>query len=815
MRLRLDRIAISNFRGIRKLELRLGGDSIAVVGPNGSGKSSIADAVDFVLTGRINRLTGEGAGQLKLSEHGPHIDADPSEGNVELEFRLEDGAATVSLTRTLAAPGDLVSSESLPDPLREFVGLANDSGGHLLTRKDILEFVRVQPSERARRVAQLLRIEHLDQIRKELAGAAKVAKRQLEDHETRLGALERSVCDCFNPPTASLEEVPNRVNELRRMLGAAPLQDASDPDQWFTGLARAEGPRVAGDSTSLRSLVERLERWVASIGAVVRDVSELLHQARSFREDQVRLASMRADDLLRRGLGLLEEDRCPLCLTEWDQTELREFLETRLQEGAAMSAELESWRARRSGAAVALETGVEMLRSMTVRVDQRDPEIAAPLRRLGDCVLQVVELVPADILDPSAALDQAQEGLQNLREVATALNMGALKELVRQGDVEEGPDVARRILSDARSAYESLTAERSRGGAIKRCAAELAAASRLFLQTRNQVLSETYDAIAGRFSALYRRVHRSDEGSFSAALKPTKAGVDFQVDFYGRGSYPPAALHSEGHQDSMGVLLFLALAEHLSGGSLPLVVLDDVLMSVDKGHRRGMAELLKEEYCDTQFVITTHDEVWWRQLLSLGVARRKTAIKFKAWDIQEGPVIARNAAVMLGEAKQALEEGDVPRAAHALRRAVEVYLPEICHGLGAPVRYRDDGSWQAGDFMNGVQSRYASILKKGKKAAEGWEQDTKPWEERDARRLEVFNAFGTEAWAVNPMVHWNEWADLGVNDFSPVVAAYDGLFSMLTCPNCESCLYVQEEGATETTLRCDCATVNWNLKPKS
>ena len=816
MPLSLERITISQFRGVRHLELHPGGESIAVVGPNGSGKSSIADAIDFVLTGRISRLTGEGAGQLKLSEHGRHVDADPGEGHVELEFRVGDGGSTISLRRTLPDPTNLTSSQNaLPDALQRYMGLANESGGHLLTRKDILDFVRVQPSERGRHIAQLLRIEDLDQIRKELAGAAKIGKRELEDHETRLGALKRSVCECFDPPASGLADVPGRVNELRTVLGADPLPGTAEPDQWLTGLAEAQRAQVSDDGLSLRNLVERLARWVDGVGDTVGQITQVVKDDRKLREDETRLASMRAHDLLRRGLRLLEEDLCPLCLTGWNQVELKELLETRLQDGAAMSADVESWRARRSKAAITLEAGAELLASLTTRVRRDSPETTAVLSRLHDSVVQVTALLPEDVLDDPVSADRSGEALRNLQEAASNLDFGELEALVPEGHVEEGPDVARRTLSDAASAYRSLLAERARGVAIERCARELAAVSRLFLKTRDQVLTETYDAIAERFSAMYRRVHRSDEGSFSANLTPTKAGVDFEVDFYGRGSFPPAALHSEGHQDSMGVLLFLALAEHLAGGNLPLVVLDDVLMSVDKGHRRAMAELLKEEYPDTQFVITTHDEVWWRQLLSLGVAKRKTAVKFKAWDIKEGPLIARNAAAMLGEAKQAVEEGDVPRAAHALRRAMEVHLPEISHGLGAPVRYRDDGAWQVGDFLNGVQGRYSSLLKKGRKAAESWNQDTKEWDERDAKRQDVFKAFGTEAWAVNPMVHWNEWADLGVNDFAPVVGAYEGLFSLLTCPKCESCLYVQEEGATETVLRCDCSTVNWNLKPKT
>lgn len=56
-----------------------------------------------------------------------------------------------------------------------------------------------------------------------------------------------------------------------------------------------------------------------------------------------------------------------------------------------------------------------------------------------------------------------------------------------------------------------------------------------------------------------------------------------------------------------------------SAGPTTFLILDDVLMSVDAEHRRAVAEMLRKEYPNTQFVITTRDEVWARQLQSVGI----------------------------------------------------------------------------------------------------------------------------------------------------------------------------------------------------
>ncbi len=113
-----------------------------------------------------------------------------------------------------------------------------------------------------------------------------------------------------------------------------------------------------------------------------------------------------------------------------------------------------------------------------------------------------------------------------------------------------------------------------------------------FEAARNEVLGRLYDQIKDRFVGLYRQLNGSHEDNFSASLRPEEAGLLLEVDFYGRGTHPPHALHSEGHQDSMGLCLYLALAERITHGVIDVVMLDDVVMSVDAEHRRQVCHLL-------------------------------------------------------------------------------------------------------------------------------------------------------------------------------------------------------------------------------
>src|SRR5258708_37535028 len=68
-------------------------------------------------------------------------------------------------------------------------------------------------------------------------------------------------------------------------------------------------------------------------------------------------------------------------------------------------------------------------------------------------------------------------------------------------------------------------------------------------------------------------------------------------------------------------------------------LLDDVVMSVDAGHRYQFCQLLKTHFPNTQFVITTHDRLWAEQMRSAGLVTAKTSLAFHSWTVDTGPLV--------------------------------------------------------------------------------------------------------------------------------------------------------------------------------
>lgn len=337
----------------------------------------------------------------------------------------------------------------------------------------------------------------------------------------------------------------------------------------------------------------------------------------------------------------------------------------------------------------------------------------------------------------------------------------------------------------------------------------------MFGASTTTALEGIYKDVQEAFSELYREINKDDESGFTAKLIPSLGKLGFDVDFYGRGGFPPGAYHSEGHQDGMGLCLYLALMQHLLGTGFSFAVLDDVLMSVDRGHRREVCALLKTRFPDTQFIFTTHDDVWLKHMVSEGLIKNKRFVHFKTWSVDVGPAQWTKDSVW-DEIDGHVQKNEISVAAGILRRHLEYFAGEAAHRLRGKAEFKGDGNFVFGDLIIGATSAMSEAFKKGKEAANSWNQQDKV--AVITTRHEVFKAAEQAAkldqWQVNASIHWNPWADMQKADFMPVVAAYRTFTDQFSCTSCSAMLSITPTFGTKQELRCDCGASNINLNAK-
>lgn len=815
--IKVESIKIEEFRGIRDLTVDLAGKNFAVCGPNGTGKSGIVDAIEFGLTGTISRLSGKGSGGLSVKSHGPHVNRrnEPEKAVVTLEVSIPGTGKTATITRNVKSPRAPEISPDGPD-IRAALDYVEQHPEFALSRREIIKYVLAEPGERAKEVQALLQLDKLETIRALLLKISNACARDLRPLERSKNTAAENLMRALGITDLKQASLLEAVNAQRAILSLAPLGKIEATTSIRDGLETQK----ATASTKVPKNQAKQDIAAAISALKVFNSTEMkesraavLPSLKSLEENEGRLTAVGRDAMLKTALDLFDEQQCPVCQAPWSPDEFRAVVgaQRKLLEDAARA------RVAAEKALVPIITSLEAMQ-----------ETLAPLIVYARNLPSPIEVGALTALqnEVSARLTSARSFLPLNNTIAAIeveiAEVGAveasLNELAEAVDALPEPskqDAARDYLTVGQERLETWR-QAALLQSVANAKAELA--NRIYTiygETCNHALEAIYKQVEVEFRAFYREINADDESKFEAQLTPSLGRLGFEVDFYGKGFFPPGAYHSEGHQDGMGLCLYLALMKHLLGDSFTIAVLDDVLMSVDAGHRREVCKLLKTAFPNTQFVLTTHDNVWLNHMRSSKLLEGKSSIIFRKWHVDQGPCEWKNTDVW-AEIDESVSKNEIREAAAQLRHYLEYVAAEWSALLGGRVEYRSDGRYELGALLPAAVSAMNDLFKKAKNAAQSW-GDNNRVEELSTLHDAFSNAViatNVEQWQINPSVHYNEWANFQREDFTPVVSAYKKLELLFECPKCGDPLYVVRSSNDKEAVRCACSSVNFNLKSR-
>lgn len=153
-----------------------------------------------------------------------------------------------------------------------------------------------------------------------------------------------------------------------------------------------------------------------------------------------------------------------------------------------------------------------------------------------------------------------------------------------------------------------------------------------------------------------------------------------------------------------------------------------------------------------------------------------------------------------------------------MRRYLEYTAVILADNLRARIEFRGDADYDLGDLMPHVLKQWRTLLQYGEKSATIWKLDEK--KAAIAAMLimakDLITKTNVEQWAINRLIHFNEWANLQAHEFQEVVNAFKDLLEHLRCENlaCKSYLYVSPHKGQREELRCNCGATAINLKTR-
>jgi hypothetical protein len=238
----------------------------------------------------------------------------------------------------------------------------------------------------------------------------------------------------------------------------------------------------------------------------------------------------------------------------------------------------------------------------------------------------------------------------------------------------------------------------------------------------------------------------------------------------------PRAYASEAHLDTLGLCIFLAFAKGFLAG-FPLLVLDDVLTTVDASHRLRVAELLVDEFPSTQLLVTTHDAIWFEEFRALaragGSEGRFGFYTITSWTKESGPDV-RQIRPTWTMIQAHIANGDRELAGNESRRYAEWVTTEICSRTDASLPFSAIERLELGALLPSAKRRLAELVR---------DPAVKESFVSDFRSIES-TAFLANLLSHNNTISWN----VTTEEVRAFATAVEGLRSRFSCAGCDSLL---------------------------
>jgi hypothetical protein len=755
-------------RGLPRFDFELGGKSLVILGENGTGKSSIVDALEFLFTGRIQHL--EGPRELSLSRHGPSVGTDPT----SMKVLAKANPGPVEFWRTLDEP---------PRATGAIVQVldAGKEGTFILRRSHLLDFIVAQPAQRYLAIAPLIGAQSLEEpelalkrIKDEQEGTVNARSGELATLEAQLrqylelpgGATESDLLRAINALRAA-----NRLGAVDR-LGEGIDSLAQRPPQSTPG-TRADTLQVIARARGLIPVASQVSEIRAKLSVLVRNTVKLLEKGNA--------AQLGLLDFLRQGHDLIhssEDALCPLCQQLIERETVLGELESRIRQLMELSEEASVVRTGASESREGLRVFLQNLQSAADSIG----EIASleSVNRALQGVLGPVRELEAMLTPPSGRVPLLAE--EKASSLINGIDEGC-RNAIGACDAFLATQEAQSLQSQLRLLQAVVIVQRlmaARDGALQAKGAFVIADHLYghFTSAKRDVITQVYNSVQAKLSEFYTAIHTAaPHGDIHLRLDSSRrASSTLLISSFGRQDVDPRAYASEGHLDTLGLCIFLAFADRFLEG-FPMIVLDDVLTTVDSPHRLKVAKLLLTEFSSRQLLITTHDRIWYEELENLARAcGRESDFKFLEivdWNLEDGPRL-RGYRPRLERITALLSENELRPAANELRQYLEWVLRIICSTTNAPLPYSANGSYELGALFDACKNRLDGLI-------------------QDAPTRERFRiAFGDLAGTVfmaNLLSHENAYADgIARPELEAFLAAVTALHKSFQCNGCQGLL---------------------------
>lgn len=781
--MRIELIEIAWFRGAAEaIGLDTKSRSMVVYGENASGKSCFVDAIEYLINGgRIRHLAHEYSG--KRQEKGTINTHTPEGKKTELRIKFKDGS---KLRAEIKRDGNSTSfgAEHVDmsswayrctvlrqDDVAAFI--ADTKGGKYSALLPLLGLGRMEvAAENLRQLAKSVEtVSKLSETTIRLKAVATKRKETFgEDDDDQILKRIEKLHKTYCPDKSATTDPVARAEELATAIETR-FSDSTADQRMYTTLQDAAGLKLKGHVEAVRSAIAKL---AGAVEPLIAEKLEVLQSAGAFVDK----------------LTIEKEVKCPAC---------------------GRSIPVEEFQAH-----VAAEK--ERLRELIAIFDDRK----AVIETLCDTIKSLKSsLSKADVKSwrEDTALECLSEGFAHL----DAFKAEAFRNSLAEDDLKHIEDKLLPLIAAAATASKDAPADAKQlstdkqavetGKAVIKARALASAAERAqtlisFLNalergTREEIKirsQKVIDEITADIQGMWAILHPGEAIDNVRLYVPhdTNKAIDIGLKFHGKKQDSPRLTLSEGFRNSLGLCIFLAMAKYEASEDRP-ILLDDVVVSLDRNHRGMISALLEKEFGDRQVIVLTHDREWYTEL------RQQLDQKnwsFKALMPYEKPEIGIrwSAKTWTFDDARALLENAPDSAGNTARKIMDIELAMWAERLRVrlPYLHREKNDHRtAHEFLSQIISDGEKCFqKKGDKG-----------HEPNAEAVETFRK------ADKLLLTWGNKAshtfDIVRPEAEKLIEACERALETFDCPSCKKPVY-KLDSRNAGYVQCECSHLRWH-----
>jgi len=777
MTVKVNSISIQAFRGITDLDLDIGGKSLILAGENGTGKSSIVEAIEFFFSGKVSHL--EGIQGITNKKHIPHVNCEIND--VKVTFKFLPGDITIERS--------FDSLANIPSELVNYFDVA-EKNTFILHRAQLLGFIIAQPSERFRAIGDIIGIGDLDDIESEIKRLNDGLKKIILPITMDIEEKTSKIVEIIGTELKSEEDVIEYINAVLTKDNFPTITSLDELDKHLEVILIDIKKNANEDKLStLNNIIKFTSQFpIVEICQKLNLANEELKEI-SNEEYKKKILLLSILNESKEFIKSTNPDYCPLCEQKIDNIELIKKVEHRINQYKDLSLKVANISENLSRVSCELQAYNIELTSLLSNIQKID-ELSNYINKLNEHRLFLKNLI--------SLIENTKSNLGNIDKINSIENeFNQLKEAIRlineistktydeiQLTEEEKNSVKiRDDLLSLKKIYNELSDSKNR---ILNPYNKHRIVNKLynkFIETKKNTIQDIYDNIIGDIEAFYTILHPNElHKNIKLIVKESgKGSTELKIQSFGRENEDPRALTSEGHLDSLGLCIFLSFVKKFND-NFPLIVLDDVVTTIDSGHRNKICKLLNEYFSEKQLIITTHDGIWFEQLVDSQRAYRCqnkfNNIKISKWSIENGPII-ESYKPKWEKIAQKLNQGETFGVGNECRIYLEWVLKNLCQNYYVSVIYRKSGRYNLSELLDPAEKKITKIMPEG---------------EYKEKIKNIFTEIRTTGGMGNLLSHDNpDSSSISIKEVDNFFQSISSLHKFISCPICETFLEYDEK----------------------